>query len=276
MARTIGQIQGAIVAAVSADATLGPALTSSSLTAVWLLWTWVVATCQWTLESLFDAHVSEAQGIIAAQKPHTLQWYATIAKAFQYGDSLPADTDVYSPVAAPGDASLVVTYAAAVEVTNLVRIKVATGSAGSLSALSSGQLTAFTAYMALVKDAGVRLQCTSGAADTFQPTMVIMYDPLVLDATGARLDGTEATPVKDAINAFLDSLPFNGVFILNSFIAAMQAVPGVVIADVVSVQAFYGSVPPVVIAAQYVPDAGYLALDNTWFGANVSYAPYVV
>ena len=273
MARSIAQIQAAIVAAKNADGTLS-GLTSSSLTATWLLWTYVVATCQWTLENLFDAHKSEVAGIIAAQKPHTLQWYVTMAKAFQYGMALPTDSDVYAIVPPVDLTTLVVQFAAAVELPTLVRIKVAQLTGGVLAPLSGPQLTAFTTYMGRVKDAGIRLQCTSGVPDTFQPSMVIYYDPLVLDATGARLDGTAATPVEDAVNAFLDSLPFNGVFILNNFIAAMQAVAGVIIADEVAVQAFYGAVPPVVISAQYIPDAGYMALDTAWFTANVSYTAY--
>lgn len=273
MARSIAQIQAAIVAAKDADGTLS-GLTSSSMTAIWLLWTYVVATCQWTLENLFDAHKNEVAGIIATEKPHTLQWYATMAKAFQFGVSLPAGSDTYAVVPPASLTVLVVQFAAAVELTNLIRIKVAGLTGGVLGPLSITQMNAFTTYMGLIKDAGVRLQCTSSVADTFQPTMIIYYDPLVLDATGARLDGTEPTPVKDAINTFLGSLPFNGVFILNNFIAAMQAIPGVTIADEVSVQVFYGMVAPVVIAAKYVPDAGYMALDNVWFAANVSYVAY--
>jgi hypothetical protein len=273
MARSIAQIQAAIIAAKDADGTLS-GLTSSSMTAIWLLWTYVVAVCQWTLENLYDAHKNEVAGIIATEKPHTLQWYVTMAKAFQFGMALPPGSDTYTVVPPAALSSLVVQFAAAVELTNLVRIKVATLSGSILGPLSAPQLTAFTTYMGLVKDAGVRLQCTSGAPDTFQPTMIIYYDPLVVDANGARLDGTEATPLMDAVNAFLDSLPFNGVFILNNFIAAMQGVPGVIIADVVVVLAFYASVPPVVIASQYVPDAGYMTLDAAWFGANVSYVAY--
>ena len=274
MARSIAQIQAAIVLQVQSDPTLGPTLTSTSVVAIWKLWTYVVAVCQWTLENLFDAHRDEVAGIIATQKPHSLQWYVTMARAFQYGVALPADSDVYAVVPPADPTVLIVSNAAAVELTNLVRIKAAKIVSGTLGALSSGELAAFTAYMAQVKDAGVRLQCTSSAADTFQPTMVIYYDPLVLKNDGGRIDGTAATPVKDAVNVFLDSLPFNGVFILNNFIAAMQAVPGVVIADVQNVQAFYGSVPPVTISVQYTPDAGYMALDVTWFGLNVSYAAY--
>ncbi len=110
--------------------------------------------------------------------------------------------------------------------------------------------------------------------------MVIYYDPLVLDADGSRIDGTATAPVKDAVNAFLDTLPFNGVFVLNSFIAAMQAVPGVIIADVVAVQAFYGATDPVVIndqlPPQYTPDAGYMALDGAYFDGNVTYEAYSI
>ena len=275
MARSIAQIQSAITAAKNADTTLS-GLSSSSLTAIWLLWTYIVAICQWTLEQLFDAHKSEVAGIIAAGKPHTLQWYVTKAKDFQFGVALPPDSDVYALVPPATPSVLVVQFAAAVELTNLVRIKVAKLTAGVLGPLSTLELTAFTTYMGRIKDAGVRLQCTSDVPDTFQPAMIVYYDPLVLDATGARLDGTAASPVKDAVNAFLDSLPFNGVFVLNNFIAAMQAVPGIIIADEVSVQAFYGIVPPVVIAAKYVPDAGYMALDNTWFATNVSYIAYSI
>lgn len=264
---------------MAADAVLGPLLTSGSGVAEFNLWLEVMAKGGWTTENLYDFHKDEVAGIIAGQKPHRLQWYVEKAKAFQYGVPLPADSDVYA-VVPPADGSvLIVGNAAAVELTNLIRIKVAKDAGGGvLGPLSGPELAGFTSYMAKVKDAGVRLQCTSGAADTFQPTMVIYYDPLVLNSDGSRIDGTAATPVKDAANAFLSSLPFNGVFILNSFIAAMQGVAGVKIADVLSVQAYYGATPPVVIDGllppQYTPDAGYMALDDGWFVANVSYVAY--
>ena len=47
MARSIAQIQAAIVAAKNADPVLGPTLTSGSAVAIWLLWTYIVAACQW-------------------------------------------------------------------------------------------------------------------------------------------------------------------------------------------------------------------------------------
>jgi len=271
-------IQAGLIATIQADLILGPSFTSTSMTAIWLLLTYVFAVGQNLLEGLWDAFLAQVQAILAAMTPHTLQWYATMAKAFQYGDSLPDGSTAYSPVAAAGDPSMIVAFSAVVEVLPYLRIKVATSTAGVLGALSGPQLTAFTAYMNQVKDAGVPLNCTSGPADTFQPTMIIYYDPQVLLATGARIDGTDDTPVLGAVNAFLSSLPFNGVFDFTNFVVAMKAIDGVISPDVQAAQAYYGAVAPKVIneqtPQQYVPDAGYMALDTVWFGLNVSYQPY--
>ena len=277
MARTIAVIQASIVAAKNADPALD-GLTSTSAVAVWLAWTYVVATAMWVMESLYDGLVSQVNGILATQKPHTLQWYATMAQAFQYGISLPADTDVYA-VVPPADLSvLVVNYAAAVETAGQVRIKVATLSAGVLAPLSSPELTAFSTYMNRVKDAGVLLTCTSGNPDTLQLKVTVYYDPLVLNATGERIDGTENTPVLDGINTFLDNLPFNGVFMLNSLIASGQAISGVQIFEVQTAQGTFTGGPTVNILTAtpniYTPDAGYMTLDETYFNAYVTYVPY--
>ena len=275
MASTIEQIKTELRGYVTADPVLGPLLNSDSAVAEFELWLEVMAKGLWTNENLYDFHKEDVEGIIAAQKPHRLQWYGTKAKAFQYGVDLPADSDVYA-VVPPADAGvLVVDFAAAVELSNQVRIKVAKLTGSVLGALSGPELEAFTTYMNRVKDAGVRLLCTSGAADKLQPTMVIYYDPLVLKADGSRVDGTAATPVKDAVNAFLDGLPFNGLFILNSFIATMQAIPGVKVADVVAVQGSYGVGIVTPITTWYTPDGGYMALDGAYFIANVTYEAYV-
>ena len=276
MARSIAQIQAQIVAGVTADPTLGPALTSTSMVAIWYLWTYIVAVCQWTLEVLFDDHVEEVNNIIATQKPHSLQWYVTMAKGFQYGVSLPADSDTYAAVPPADPAVLIVANAAAVELTNLVRIKVAKLAGGILAALTTPELTAFTAYMAKIKDAGVRLQCTSGNADNLQLALTVFYDPLILNADGSRIDGTTTTPVSDAVNNFLDNLPFNGVFVLNSLIGTLQAVHGVVIGQVIAAQANYGSTPYVPIPVQYVPDAGYMKMDAAYFTAHITYTAYTI
>ena len=262
MARTIAQIQQDIINAKNADTTLA-ALTSTSSTAIWLLWSYIVATCQWTLEVLFDQHKSEVTGILSTQKPHTLQWYVTMAKLFQLGVTLPRDTDVYPSTTS---SALIIKYAAAEEfTTGVVRIKVATLSGASLGPISTGDLASSGAYMNRIKDAGVRLQLTSNGPDNLHLKTQIFYDPLVLDSSGARLDGTSTTPVEDAINIFLENLPFNGLFILNRLIDAIEKVEGVVICNVILAEATHASLPYTPITYEYSPDAGYMILDHTYF-----------
>lgn len=273
MARTISEIQAAIIAEKEANATLSAALTSTSTVAIWRLWTYVVAVCMWTLEKLFDSHKVEVAALIAAEKPHTAKWYVTMAKKYQHGDSLPDGSDVYDPVSTD-ETVLIISHAAAVELYNLLRIKVAKNTGGTLEALSSPELAGFAAYMHRVKDAGVRLQLTSGDPDDLKLELTVYYDPLVLDNTGARLDGTSSTPVKDAINNYLQNMPFNGLFVLNKLINAIEETEGVRIGTVVSAEANYGATPYVPITVEYVPDAGYMTLNETYFDANVTYLPH--
>lgn len=278
MAKSKAEWKAWLVGAKNADPLIGTGgvseLTSDSAVSIWGRWLEIIAGALFDLGNLFDFHKAEVADLIKRDKSHRVAWYAGKAKAYQHGDSLPADTDTYDPVRVAGDAALVVKFASAVELGNRIRIKMAKGTPGALVPLSGGELTGSTAYLNRVKDAGVRLDCTSGVADTLQPTMVIWYDPLVLDATGARLDGTAAAPVKDAVNSFLAGIDFDTRFILDKYIAAMSAVEGVKVAEVTSVRAYYGAVTPVVITNWYEPDAGYLALDETWFGSHVSYSAY--
>ena len=115
------------------------------------------------------------------------------------------------------------------------------------------------------------MQVTSTSPDTLQLILTIYYDPLVLDISGGRLDGTSAYPVKDAVKQFLEQLPFNGLFVINSLIAALKEVDGVVIGVVNSAAATYAALPYQPIAVEYTPDAGYMVLDETYFIANISY-----
>lgn len=275
MARTIAAIQQQIIDTKNADPSLSAYAWSDSKVAIWRLWTYVTAVCIWTLENLFDYHKTEVSNILATQKPHTLQWYVHKAKLFQFGDTLPPNTDTY-PTLSTDPAVAIVKYAAAVELANMVRIKVAKENSGILESLSVGELAAFRGYMSRIKDAGVRLQLTSGNPDNLQLALSVYYDPLVLSSTGARLDGAATTPVMDAVNTFLANLPFNGVFVLNELIVALQAIDGVKIGYVLSAQANYAATPYIPITIKYTPDAGYMALDESYFNTNVTYTPYTV
>lgn len=269
MARTIAEIQQSIIDAKQDDPSLA-GLTSTSNVSIWLLWTYIVAVCQWVLETFFDDHKAEVDSIIATQRPHTLQWYVTKARQFQYGVALPFESDRYAAISEDPTVSII-NYAAAVELSSLVRLKVATLSGGVLAPLSPAQLTSFTAYIQQIKDAGVRMQITSGEPDVLRLKLTIYYDPLVLDAAGSRIDGTATQPVLDAVKVFLKLLPFNGLFVLNNLIATLQAIDGVVIGVVDTAEATYAALPYTPVTVEYAPDAGYMVADDAYLLDHVTY-----
>lgn len=276
MARTIADIQLEIVTSVQADEVLGPLLSSTSKVSIWRLWTYVVAVAIWTLETIFDIFRIEIDEKIATLKPHSLRWYALKAKAFQYGQDLVDDADYYDNTGLDDtdiEASLIIDHAAVVEQTRGLRIKVATTVSGDLAALTTPQLNAFKEYMKRVKDAGVKLLITSAIADSLKLKLTVYYNPLVLDATGGRADGTSSTPVQDAINNYLKNLPFNGVFVVQSLIDVLQQVDGARVFDIQESQARYGALAYTAFRVQYIPDAGYLRIFDD-ADLQITFLPY--
>lgn len=260
MARTITQIHDELIAAKNAQTQLA-ALTSTSATALWRLWLYVVAVGMYTHEVLFDAHKAEVLDIISRLKPHSLKWYATKAVAYMHGYDLVSDADFYDTTGLTEQEisdAMIVDYAAVVEVDNGLRVKVATDNGTDLVPLSAEQFDGFVEYMSRVKDAGVKLLITTQVADELKLNIELYYNPLIMDSTGARLDGGGATTVQDAIKNYLKRLPFNGVFVLAYLVDELQQVEGVVIPHIVQAQARYGSLAFGAFAVQYQPDSGYL------------------
>lgn len=235
MARTIAAIQAQIIASVQSDTTLNTQLTSTSVTAIWRLWTYVVASAIWTLEVLFDLYRTEIADLVAAQKPHTLRWYNQKALDYQHGGTLLPGADTYDNTGlSPDDitAQKIVKQAASVEQTNIVVIKVAKETGGALVPLTTPEVNGVAAYFAEIKDAGVQLQVRSVNPDHLKLEVDVYYNPAILSSTGARLDGTNSTPVQTAARAFLRTLPFNGQFIKAHLVDAMQTVDGVVVPEI--------------------------------------------
>lgn len=224
---------------------------------------YVMAVVVYIPGMLQDIFKTDIDNTIAAMKPHSLQWYAGMAKNFQYGDNLVDETDYYDNTGltdAQIAAKKIVSYAAVVEQERGVRIKVAKTVGDDLGALVTDELNSFSEYMKDIKDAGVKLQITSGPADNLKLTLRIEYNPLVINSTGARIDGVTMTPVKDAIKTHLKNLPFNGVFSVQKLVDAIQAVEGVNDLNVDSVQTKYGALVFTSVDISVIPDAGYLRI----------------
>lgn len=263
MARTIDTIYKTLVAAKEAKAELA-GLDSLSAVSIWRLLLYVVAVGIWALENIYDIHLAETKDLIAKQKKGSEQWYAEMAMLFQFGDTLVADQDYYDntgidPVVVA--AKKVVAYSAAKDQGTGLRMKVARVVTGELAPLSAPQLSAFQAYMARVKFAGVFLSFVNNVADALKLSLTIYYDPLVLDATGQRLDGTNNTPVQEMIEDYLVSgISFNGYFVTSALVDKLKQIDGVKVPSVNIAQGRYGILPFSNIIDLYLPDAGYLRI----------------
>lgn len=261
MARTIDEIQQEIINAKEGDGTLS-ALNSQSATAVWRLWTRVVAAAIAALEVLFDTHKAEVETIIDTKRPHTLKWYQQIVLLFQLGRALPAGEIYYDNTGVDVDTvadEKIIAQAAAVNENGTLVLKVAREYAGDLAPLTSVQYDAFEDYIGEVKDAGVDVSIRNVNADKIKVEINLYYDPGILDGTGARVDGSSSDPVGDAAKAFLRNLPFNGVFVRAHFIDALQAIEGVYVPDVLLCQTTRSdSTTFTEVSVQYQPFSGFL------------------
>lgn len=224
---------------------------------------YVVAVCMWTLEKLFDRHRQECTELINELKPHSLRWYANKAKAFQYGKSLIPDTDQYDNTGLTDEQireQQVVKYSAVVEKAAIVYVKVATGSEGNRTRLTTEQEDALTAYFKEVKDAGVKLNIVNDPADLFNIDIDVYYDPQVFDNSLNKLDGSGKL-VHDTIAGFVENLPFNGEYRNSALINALTELDGVVLVELKKATA--NGQP---INAKYVPESGYFRVNKNALG----------
>ncbi|MDR0834611.1 MAG: hypothetical protein LBN93_10600 [Candidatus Symbiothrix sp.] len=193
---------------------------------------YVFAFSIWTLEALFDYHKKEVNDLVDELKPHSLRWYVSKAKAFLLGKALVAGSDLYDTTGMTDEqiaAGKIVKYAAAVEKSAVVYLKIAKEAAGEPGTLSVDELEGFTAYVKEVKDAGVIVEIVNEPAEHFRLQMTVYYNPMVLNNTGQDFSGVY--PVTDTIKRFIKELPFNGEYQNVKLVDELQKIEGVVIPE---------------------------------------------
>ncbi len=252
----------------------------------------VVASCIWLFEKLFDLHRSEVEAHIEAMRPHTLRWYVSKALAYMHDKDLIMEDgvvvadhyDTSGMTAEEIDRKRIVKYAVATEDNTQVILKVAKrGNNGQPAQLKPAELAGLKHYLSQVKDAGVSVRVLNEPADTMRLELLVLYDPSVLRAeylseadkdeefrriTLSRADDSNgADIVAEAVGNVISRLPFNGEYRNSDLLAALQAVDGVRVADIISVRASPGgsesSYTPVVGYRR--PYSGYYALDLDHF-----------
>lgn len=281
MARSIEDIQEQIYQAKASEPALSE-LNSTSKTAIWRLMIYIVSVAIWTLEKIFDFHSKEVDEMLSELKPHTARWYRNKALAFQYGFDLKEDSDIFDNKGNNEEAianSKIVKYSAVIEKdTGQLIVKIATEQGGKLQPISQTQQQAFEAYIAEIKDAGVRVAVTNYLPDRLILNLQVYYDPLVLDENGVhRSNGNK--PVEDAIHQYMKELPFNGEMILAHLTDKLQVVEGVKIPHLLEAKSAwiepdlggYGTAQP--ISVSIIPESGYfeVSFDNQEFKSNIKY-----
>lgn len=238
-----------------------------------------IAFATWSLETQWEIFKQEITAEMALQRAHTKDWYRNKALGFLLGVPVIAGTDQFDTTGMTDEeieAAKVIKQAATVKLISangygILRIKVATADEnGILQPVPTPAFNACKAYMEITADAGTQVQITTGVADQLKAVIDVYFDNLVLDPQGQRLDGSNNTPVQDAITGFLRSISFNGVLNIKELEAAITAVEGVKYANVTEAASKYGAytyeqtgianVGPINVFR--VADSGYFVMDD--------------
>jgi hypothetical protein len=244
---------------------------SQSRVAMWRLMVNIIAYEIYILENLLDLFKAEVQSNIDVNQFGQLQWYVKVSGEFQYGDDLVWDGSKYAYAVTDTDKQII-TQASAHVANGQVVLKVAKGTPPTRVKLSTDEKNAFSNYIkgsgqAFVADgiapAGTNIDVISDDADDLKLALRIFYNPTILSSTGVNIsDGT--TPVNDAINNYIQGLPFNSFFKIIDLVDAIQTVSGVDNVVVIKADARYGTIPYTDVlltdSQSYLANAGYLKM----------------
>lgn len=278
MSRTISEIYNAAIAEKESNpalSTLNPAagenannlladLSSQSKVAIWRLLIWICSASIWILENLFDLHVIEMTELGAQLITGTPRWYYAKCFEYQHGDVLQYNVTTHRfEYLTSNPSSQIIKRAAVVDLSGLVKIKVAKLASGLPVPLSSPEKTSFEYYINLIKFAGTNVEVISLSADLLHIELTVVIDALVLLPTGESIATAGTFPVEDAINNYIQQLPFNGILSLTALTDAIQRVSGVInpvvtLAAARPVSGGYTSIDPV---TGYNASAGHLIVD---------------
>lgn len=217
---------------------------------------YIFASAAWVLERLFEAHKEEVEARIDEIIPHRAKWYKNKVLEFMKDKVLIPDTDRYETTDMTKDAidaARVVKYATADESrdASILTIKVAGEEGGRRCRLSDETGIQLAAYLSEIKDAGVRIALVNKEADTFNCSVDIYYDAMLLPEN-VQCD------CEAAIRSYIENLPFNGEYTNMALVDALQNVEGVRIAEFKQATTAAADTPTITaIDARHVPEAGY-------------------
>ena len=194
-------------------------------------------------------------------KPHRPKWYRDMVLAYMKDRTLIPDTDEYDTADMTDEeitAARVVKHAVADESddASLLTIKVAGEKGGRRCPLDAETESQLKAYIAEIKDAGVRTALVNIAPDRFNCELDIYFDPILLASA------VEST-CREAIQNYIENLPFNGEYTNMALVDQLQKIDGVRIPELRSATTVAaGESVVTAIDARCVPAAGYFEMGD--------------
>ena len=265
MARTVAQIKQSMLDAKNADSTLST-LTSTSQTAKWNLYYFIVASCIAIFEQLQDIFKTELETIASTAAPSTPQWTRNKVLKYQKGDVAQLNTTTYV-IEYPtiNTANQILTRCAVITAPNrTVLIKVAKGNPPT--PVSVGELAEVQSYVETFNPAGIAFTLINENSDKMEVAATIYYN--------GQYSAVISTNVVAALNSYMANLPFNGVISTQAVVDAIQAVEGVISVSLARIlvrkhSVAYGAgvtlynLSTGVDAVQYQTIAGYVVQETT-------------
>ena len=208
---------------------------------------YIVAVAVWVLESIVADYKSEVEHLIEAETPHRAKWYRDRTLRFMHGHELQQDTDRYDTEGMTESEiaqARVVKYAAASESpdSSILIVKVAGEKNGRRSPLDTETEHEVAAYLAEIKDAGVRISLVNRKPDRFDCELDIYYNPVLLPSSVEE-------NCREAIGNYIRNMALTDT---------LQVVEGV---KIVELKTAYAQAEENgkrdLINARYVPAAGY-------------------
>lgn len=236
MAKTLQQISAEIKAAFVANEVLSeaygldPALTFDeqfSAVSIEAAIIAVIAYAHYVVERTLDLFRSEIDSRIESSYLCSIPWYYQKVLDYQHGYDLEFNPATYRfDYAQVDESAKIIVFAAVRQKQDAVtKLKIYTNKAGNVP-LTEAEHSAFVAYMAKVGAAGIHYEFVNQLPDELQLTLQVIFNPLVLDNTGKRLNA-DSYPVRDAIANYVSGITFGGVLNRTRLIDAIQAADGV-------------------------------------------------
>jgi hypothetical protein len=265
MARTVAQIKQSMLDAKNADPTLS-ALTSTSQTAKWNLYYFIVASCIAIFEQLQDLFKTDLEAIASTAAPSTPQWTRNKVLKYQKGDVAELNTTTFT-VEYPtiNTTNQILTRCAVITAPNrTVLIKVA--KSDPPVPVSVGELAELQSYIETFNPAGIAFTLINENSDKMEVAATIYYN--------GQYSAVISTNVVAALNNYMATLPFNGVISTQSVVDAIQAAEGVISVSLARIlvrkhTVAYGAgvtlynLSTGVDSVQYQTIAGYVAQETT-------------